>query len=299
MKYKIEDERNLIRIDKYLIDKLDASRSNAQDMIKQKLVLVNNKEVKKNYVLKMNDEVEVLGNLKKETNVLPEKMDLDIIYEDDDVIVINKPSGMVVHPANGHYSGTLVNGLLAHTNSLSGVNGSVRPGIVHRIDKDTSGLLVVAKNDKAHDSLANQLKDKTLSRIYIALVYGVINHDTGEIDAPISRDDNDRKKMAIKEDGKDAITYFKVLERYKNASLIECKLETGRTHQIRVHMKYINHPIVNDPVYSGRKLIDKDFGQMLHAKEISFIHPRTNKKMTFSCDVPERFKEIVDIFKNE
>lgn len=299
MKYKIEDERNLIRIDKYLIDKLDASRSNVQDMIKQKLVLVNNKEVKKNYVLKMNDEVEVLGNLKKETNVLPEKMDLDIIYEDDDVIVINKPSGMVVHPANGHYSGTLVNGLLAHTNSLSGVNGSVRPGIVHRIDKDTSGLLVVAKNDKAHDSLANQLKDKTLSRIYIALVYGVINHDTGEIDAPISRDDNDRKKMAIKEDGKDAITYFKVLERYKNASLIECKLETGRTHQIRVHMKYINHPIVNDPVYSGRKLIDKDFGQMLHAKEISFIHPRTNKKMTFSCDVPERFKEIADIFKNE
>ena len=247
----------------------------------------------------MNDEVEVLGNLKKETNVLPEKMDLDIIYEDDDVIVINKPSGMVVHPANGHYSGTLVNGLLAHTNSLSGVNGSVRPGIVHRIDKDTSGLLVVAKNDKAHDSLANQLKDKTLSRIYIALVYGVINHDTGEIDAPISRDDNDRKKMAIKEDGKDAITYFKVLERYKNASLIECKLETGRTHQIRVHMKYINHPIVNDPVYSGRKLIDKDFGQMLHAKEISFIHPRTNKKMTFSCDVPKRFKEIVDMFKNE
>lgn len=299
MKYKIEDENDLIRIDKYLIDKLEVSRSNAQEMVKQKLILVNNKEVKKNYILKMNDVVEVLGELKKETSVLPEKMDLDIIYEDDDVMVINKPSGMVVHPANGHYGGTLVNGLLAHTKSLSDVNGSIRPGIVHRIDKDTSGLLVVAKNDKVHEALAKQLKDKTLSRIYVALVYGVINHDTGTIDAPIARDDSDRKKMTVKEGGKEAITHFKVLERYKSASLIECKLETGRTHQIRVHFKYINHPIVNDPVYSKRKLIDKDFGQMLHAKEISFIHPKTNKRMTFSCDEPKHFKEIVDMFKNE
>ncbi len=299
MEYKFEDENTSIRVDKYLIDKLNLSRSSVQDMIKQELILVNEKIVKKNYILKLNDKIKILGELKKDTNVLPEKMDLDIVYEDDDVIVVNKPSGMVVHPANGHYSNTLVNGLLAHTNDLSDVNGNIRPGIVHRIDKDTSGLLIVAKNDKAHDALARQLKDKTLSRIYVALVYGVINHDTGEIDAPISRDDKDRKKMCIKENGKDAITYFRVLERYKNTSLVECKLLTGRTHQIRVHFKYINHPIVNDPVYSNRKLIDKDFGQMLHAKQITFVHPTTKKKMTFTCDEPKRFKEISDMFKGE
>lgn len=299
MKYKLENENDLIRIDKFLIDKLDLSRSKVQEMIKQDLVLVNNKKVKNSYILRINDEVEVVGELKIETDVLPEKMGLDVVYEDDYLMVINKPSGLVVHPAAGHFSGTLVNGLLAHAKNLSSNNGEVRPGIVHRIDKDTSGLLVVAKDDKTHEALARQLKDKTLSRIYVALVKGRINHDTGTIDAPIGRDPYDRKKMCVTdENSKEAITHFKVLERYRNASLIECKLETGRTHQIRVHMNYINHPIINDPVY-GPKGKTTPFGQMLHAKEIGFIHPVTKEYMNFKCDVPEEFNKIVEKYKEE
>ncbi len=298
MEYKVTFEE-INRIDKYLINKLDLSRSKVQEMIKQELVLVNNKNIKSSYVLKENDIVNIIGELCLETDAKPEKMDLDIIYEDDDVLVINKPSGMVVHPAAGHYTGTLVNGLLAHTNSLSGANGDLRPGIVHRIDKDTSGLLLVAKNDKAHEFLASQLKDKTLSRTYIALVYGVINHETGTIDAPIGRDINDRKKMAVTDiNSKDAITHFKVLEKYKDTSLLEVKLETGRTHQIRVHMDYIKHPIVNDPVY-GKKKNYTSFGQMLHAKEIKFIHPKTNEEMSFSCELPEEFNIILEEYKNK
>ncbi len=288
-----------IRLDKFLIDKLEISRSKIQEMIKQALVLVNGKKTKNSYILKLNDEIQIVGNLKIETDVNPEKMNLDILYEDDDLMVINKPSGLVVHPACGHYSGTLVNGLLYHTNKLSSNNGKIRPGIVHRIDKDTSGLLLVAKNDKAHEDLSLQLKNKTLSRTYIALVKGRINHDTGVIDAPIARDPHDRKKMCVaKENSKEAITHFKVLQRYKNSSLLECKLQTGRTHQIRVHMAYINHPIINDPVYyKGSKATD--FGQMLHAKQISFIHPSTKKTMTFSCDVPKEFNDILEKYKNE
>ena len=298
MKY-IVNENEVNRLDKYLIDKLDISRSKIQEMVKQHLILVNEKEVKSSYQLKENDEVSVLGNLIEETNATPEKMDLDIIYEDDDVMVINKPTGLVVHPSSGHFTGTLVNGLLYHTNNLSDNNGDIRPGIVHRIDKDTSGLLVVAKNNKAHEKLAEQLKDKTLSRIYIALVEGRINHDTGSIDAPIGRDINDRKKMCVTdENSKEAVTHFKVLERFKRATLIECKLETGRTHQIRVHMNYINHPVVGDPVY-GYKKNKSAFGQMLHAKEIGFIHPKTGKYMTFKCDVPKEFNEIVEKYRNE
>ena len=298
MEYKVTFEE-INRIDKYLIDKLDLSRSKVQEMIKQELVLVNNKNIKNSYLLKENDIVSIIGELTKETDAKPEEMDLDIIYEDEDVIVINKPSGIVVHPAAGHYSGTLVNGLLAHTNSLSNSNGELRPGIVHRIDKDTSGLLLVAKNDKAHEFLASQLKDKTLSRTYIALVYGVINHETGTIDAPIGRDINDRKKMAVTDiNSKDAITHFKVLEKYKDTTLLEVKLETGRTHQIRVHMDYIKHPIVNDPVY-GKKKNCTSFGQMLHAKEIKFIHPKTKNEMSFSCDLPEEFNLILNEYKNK
>ena len=214
-------------------------------------------------------------------------------------MVINKPSGLVVHPAAGHFSGTLVNALLYHSNNLSSTNGKVRPGIVHRIDKDTSGLLVIAKDDKTHEALSMQLKDKTLHRVYVALVKGRINHDTGTIDAPIGRDPLNRKKMCVTDyNGKEAITHFRVLERYKNASLIECKLETGRTHQIRVHMSYINHPIINDPLYQSNKNTN-EFGQMLHAKEIGFVHPVTNKYMSFSCDEPEEFKKIVEKYKNE
>lgn len=298
MEYKIENDDELIRLDKFLLDKLDVSRSKLQEMIKQGLVLVNDGKKKNSYVLRINDVINVIGELKIETDVKPEKMNLDIVYEDDYLMVINKPSGLVVHPAAGHYNGTLVNGLLAHTNSLSSNNGEVRPGIVHRIDKDTSGLLVVAKDDKTHEELSKQLKDKTLSRIYIALVHGRINHDTGTIDAPIGRDPSDRKKMCVTENGKEAITHFKVLERYKDASLIECKLETGRTHQIRVHMNYINHPIINDPVYGPKKKIN-NFGQMLHAKEIGFIHPKTKEYMSFKCDVPKEFNDILDDYKNK
>lgn len=299
MKYEIKDEKDFVRLDKYLMNKTDISRSKIQEMIKQELVLLNGKKTKNSYVLKLNDVIEITGELKEETDAKPEKMDLDIVYEDDDLMVINKPSGLVVHPAAGHFSGTLVNGLLAHTNNLSTNNGNIRPGIVHRIDKDTSGLLVVAKNDKTHEALSKQLKDKTLSRIYVALVQGRINHDTGTIDAPIGRDINDRKKMCVTDqNSKEAITHFKVIERYKNATLIACKLETGRTHQIRVHMSYIKHPIINDPVYGSRKKVN-DFGQMLHAKEIGFIHPRTKKYMTFKCDTPKEFNEIVSKYKNE
>lgn len=298
MKYKITDEKDFVRLDKYLIDILDISRNKVQEMIKQNLVLVNEKVTKRSYVLKYNDIIQVVGELSIDTSVKPEEMDIDIIYEDNDLMVINKPSGMVVHPAAGHFSNTLVNGLLAHTNELSKNNGNERPGIVHRIDKDTSGLLIVAKNDKAHEALSKQLKDKTLSRIYIALVQGRINHDTGLIDAPIGRDPLDRKKMCVTDiNSKEAITYFKVLERFKNATLIECSLKTGRTHQIRVHLNYINHPIVNDPVYGNKKNVTS-FGQMLHAKEITFIHPTTNKKMTFKCDAPKEFYDILEKYKD-
>ena len=220
------------------------------------------------------------------------------IYEDDDVIVINKPNGMVVHPAIGNTKHTLVNGLLYHSEELSKNNGEFRPGIVHRIDAYTTGLLMIAKNDKAHDFLAKQLSEKTTHRKYIALVWGVINNDTGTIDAPIGRDINDRKKMAVTANGKEAITHFKVLKRYKDATLIELKLETGRTHQIRVHMNYINHPVVNDPVYGKRKLINNT-GQCLHAKELGFIHPTTKKYMEFSSELPKCFVDILNQFEEE
>lgn len=298
MKYKIIDEEDKVRIDKYLIDKLSLSRSKTQEMIKENLVLVNDKNVKKNYVLRLNDEITIVGELNIQTDVRKENIKLDIVYEDDYLMVINKPSGMVVHPGSGNYSGTLVNALMYYTNSLSTSNGSLRPGIVHRIDKDTSGLLVVAKDDKMHELLSNQLKDKTLYRKYVALVEGRINHDTGIIDAPIGRDKNDRKKMCVtSENSKEAITEFKILERYKDSSLVECTLKTGRTHQIRVHMAYINHPIVNDPVYNKKKATS--FGQMLHAKQIGFIHPVINKYMEFSVNTPKEFDEVLEIYKNK
>ena len=298
MSFTISNDEELIRIDKYLVNNTDISRSKIKEMINQGLILVNGKSVKSSYILKLNDNIKITGKLDEVSTFEKEDIKLDIVYEDDNVIVINKPSGMVVHPANGHYSGTLVNALLAHTDKLSNKD-DIRPGIVHRIDKDTSGLLVVAKNNKAHELLANQLKDKTLSREYIALVHGRINHDTGTIDAPIGRDKNDRKKMSVTdENSKEAVTHFKVLERFKNATLIECKLETGRTHQIRVHMNYINHPIVGDPVYGYKKNIN-DFGQMLHAKKIGFINPGTGKYMSFECEEPIEFKKIVDKYRNE
>ena len=287
------------RIDKYLIDKLDMSRSKIQRMIDSGNIVVNGNKVKSSYSLKIDDEININDDYSEEVDIVAQDIPLDIIYEDDYLLVINKPSGMVVHPAVGNYSDTLVNALMYHCNKLSSVNGKIRPGIVHRIDADTSGLLVVAKNDEVHNALAKQISEKTVLRKYIALVQGVIVEDSATIDAPIGRDKNDRKKMAVTDiNSKDAITHIKVLERYKNATLIELKLETGRTHQIRVHMKYIGHPVVNDPVYSNKPLFD-DSGQCLHAKELGFIHPTTNEFMKFDSELPECFIKIQNLLKNE
>ena len=299
IRIEVENLEKNERIDKYLSSKLDDSFSRAkiQKLIDEELILVNDKVIRSSYKVS-NGDVILITDKEEDMSVKPEKMDIDIVYEDDDVMVINKKSGVVVHPAPGNYSGTLVNGLMYLSKDLSHVNGEFRPGIVHRIDKDTSGLLIVAKNDKAHRILAEELKEKKIKRKYIALVSGVINHDIGEIDAPIGRDPSDRKKMCVTStNSKDAITHFRVLERYKNASLIECELETGRTHQIRVHMKYINHPVINDPVYG--KSNHGEFGQLLHAKEITFTHPTTKEVMTFSCEVPEEFNKILEEYKEE
>lgn len=288
------------RIDKYLMKNLDISRSKIQRMIEKNSILVNNNKIKSSYLLKENDEIEIDDNYNEEVDIIPQNIPLDIIYEDDYLLVVNKPSGMVVHPAPGNYKDTLVNALMYHCNKLSNVNGETRPGIVHRIDADTSGLLLVAKTDSIHNDLAKQIGEKTVLRKYIALVSGVIYENTATIDAPIGRDTNDRKKMAVTDiNSKNAITHIKVLERYKNATLIECTLETGRTHQIRVHLNYINHPIINDPVYGKRKLDNPEFGQMLHAQTIGFIHPITKKYLEFNVDVPEEFKRIKELYKNE
>ena len=296
---KIENNDIGKRIDKYLGETTDYTRSKIQKMIENGNILVNNNKVKSSYTLKENDNVEVTDYV-EETDILPENIPLDIYYEDNDLIVVNKPSGMVVHPAPGNYSGTLVNALMYHTNNLSTVNTSIRPGIVHRIDADTSGLLLVAKNDKSHNLLAEAIQKKEVVREYIALVDGVINEDTATIDAPIGRDVNNRKKMCVTgSNSKEAITHIRVLERYKNATLIRCKLETGRTHQIRVHLSYIGHPVINDPVYNSKKLIDKDFGQMLHAEKLGFVHPTTKEYMEFTAPVPAKFNEILKIYKEE
>lgn len=298
MRYKVTEDANE-RIDNYLIKILNKSRSKIQNLIKTENVKVNNKIIKNSYIVKQNDNIEINEIEEQPLSAKAEKIDLDIVYEDDDIIVVNKQNGLVVHPAVGNPTGTLVNGLMYHSKNLSKVNGEFRPGIVHRIDAFTTGLLVVAKNDYAHEFLARQLENKTTHRIYVALVWGVINEDTGTIDAPIGRDKKDRKKMAVtSENSKNAVTHFKVIERYKDAILIELKLETGRTHQIRVHMNYINHPVVNDSVYGKRKLIDET-GQCLHAKELGFIHPTTKKYMCFTSELPKEFINILNKFKEE
>ena len=287
------------RIDQYLsrLDDIGLTRSKIQFLIKTNNILVNGKETKNSYKLEPSDIIDITF-VKEENRVKGEDIPLNIVYEDDDIIVVNKPSGMVVHPSVGNTSKTLVNALVNYS-KLSSINGDYRPGIIHRIDKDTSGLLLVAKNDKSHLFLQEELKLRKIKRIYIALVSGVIKHDTGEIDAPIGRDKNDRKKMAVtSNNSKEAVTHFKVLDRYKNSTLIECKLDTGRTHQIRVHMKYIGHPLVNDPVYSKGKNID-NYGQMLHATSLSFIHPTTKKEMTFKVEPDDEFKHILEIYKNQ
>lgn len=287
------------RIDSYLASLLSMSRSKVAKMLKEKYILVNGKEVKASYELQLGDLITVEEYVEQEMSAEAEKMDLDIVYEDDDVIVVNKANGIVVHPAIGNNHGTLVNGLLYYSKNLSSINGEFRPGIVHRIDAYTTGLLMIAKNDNAHQILAEQLANKTTTRKYWAIVWGVIPHDTGTIDAPIGRDEQDRKKMAVtSKNSKQAVTHFKVLKRFKSATLIECVLETGRTHQIRVHMNYIGYPIVNDPVYGKRKLLD-DSGQCLHAKTIGFIHPTTKEYMEFDSELPTCFLNIEKYFEEE
>lgn len=277
------------RLDKVIAENVaDLTRSQVQSLIKKGQILVNDAPTTNRYQVKPNDQVIIKLPDPVAIDVQPEKMDLDIVYEDDDVIVVNKPQGMVVHPAPGHDHGTLVNGLLAHT-PLATINGELRPGIVHRIDKDTSGLLMVAKNDQALVSLSKQLKDKTNQRKYWAIVHGNIKEDTGMINAPIGRSKKDRKKMAINEEGRPAVTHFKVLERFGEYTLIECQLETGRTHQIRVHLKYIGHPVAGDPLYGPRKTL-KGNGQFLHAKLLGFKHPRTGEEMVFEVDPPAIFQ---------
>lgn len=279
------------RIDKYLAEELGISRSTVKKMIDEGFVLVNGKKVKASLILSEDDELFVKDGFIKEASFEAEDIPINIVYEDDDLLVINKKSGMVVHPGNGNTSGTLVNALMHYTKNLSDKE-AFRPGIVHRIDKDTSGLMLVAKNDKAHDILAEGFKNKTIKREYIALVSGVVGEDTGVIDAPIGRDAKDRKKMCVtSENSKKAVTHFKVLKRYENYTLLRLILDTGRTHQIRVHMKYIGHPVYNDPVY-GKAY--NDFGQFLHSASIDFEQPTTHDHLHFECDVPKEFQDFLD-----
>lgn len=279
------------RIDKYLAEELGISRSTVKKMIDEGFVLVNGKEVKASLILSEADELFVKDGFIKEASFEAEDILINIVYEDDDLLVINKKSGMVVHPGNGNTSGTLVNALMHYTKNLSNKE-AFRPGIVHRIDKDTSGLMLVAKNDKAHDILAEGFKNKTIKREYIALVCGVIGEDSGVIDAPIGRDAKDRKKMCVtSENSKKAVTHFKVLKRYEHYTLLRLILDTGRTHQIRVHMKYIGHPVYNDPVY-GKSY--NDFGQFLHSASIDFEQPTTHEHLHFECDVPKEFQDFLN-----
>ncbi|AMV61509.1 RluA family pseudouridine synthase [Pediococcus damnosus] len=286
----IQDQQG--RIDKVLAEAFpDLTRSHIQSLIKRDRILVNGEKIKNKYQVKTGDQIEVQDSDTQPTELEPEDIPLDIVYEDDDVIVVNKPQGMVVHPAAGHPNHTLVNALLFHS-PLATINGEFRPGIVHRIDKDTSGLLMVAKNDKAQQSLSAQLKAKTNTRLYIALVHGNIKEDNGKIDAPIGRSPKDRKKQAIVADGRPAVTHFKVLKRYGEYTLIQCKLETGRTHQIRVHLKYIGHPVAGDPLYGPRKTL-KGNGQFLHASVLGFKQPTTNKYLEFEAPLPAIFQKTL------
>jgi len=284
----IVNNGNNERIDKYLSSNTELSRTLISKMIEDEYILVNGKKTKNNYKVKENDTITIKEDYVTEVDIVPEEMDLNIVYEDEDIIVINKDSGVVVHPGNGNYSGTLVNGLMYYTNNLSDINGEVRPGIVHRIDKDTSGLIIVAKNNKSHEILSEYFQNKTITRTYIALIKGELKTNNATIDAPIGRSENDRKKMAVtSKNSKHAITHLTVLKRYKGYTLVKLKLDTGRTHQIRVHMSYIGHPVYNDPVYTNDKC--SEFGQFLHSYSMEFIHPTTKEKIYLECPLPEYF----------
>lgn len=296
--HTVSQEESSSRIDKIItmINK-EWSRTQVQQWIKEGLVTVNGEKVKSNYKGQREDVLLIEIPEPEKLDVLAEEMNLEIYYEDKDVLVVNKPRGMVVHPAPGHVTGTLVNGLMAHCDDLSGINGVMRPGIVHRIDKDTSGLLMVAKNDMAHESLVDQLVNKTVTRKYKAIVHGVIPHDKGTIDAPIGRDKQDRQKMTVTdENSRNAVTHFNVLERFNDFTFVECQLETGRTHQIRVHMKYIGFPLVGDPKYGPRKTLQIN-GQALHAGVLGFIHPRTKEYMEYEAPLPSAFMDALELVK--
>ncbi len=293
------DEEN-IRIDRYLSSHSDLSRSFIQKLSEEGKITVNGKAVKSSYKVSLNDEISVEVPEMENLETKPENIPLDILYEDSDLIVINKPKGMIVHPASGIYTGTLVNALLYHCKDLSGINGVLRPGIVHRIDKDTTGCIIACKNDFTHVEIAKQLETKTCHREYRAIVMGNIVHDNGMIDAPIGRDPRDRQKMTVTDKGsRDARTHFQVLERFGKSTYVECALETGRTHQIRVHMKYINHPVMGDEKYGKKCSYMNTNGQVLHAYKITFIHPRTQKEMTIEAPLPDYFNELLDILRKE
>lgn len=287
------------RIDVYISATLeDMSRNSVQKLISEGRVTVNRKIIKSNYKTKINDEIKVIIPEPELLDVKAENIDLSIVYEDDDLAVINKPQGMVVHPAAGHYGGTLVNGLMYHLKNLSSINGVMRPGIVHRLDKNTSGLMLVAKNDKSHNFLANCLKEHSINRIYYALVEGNVKDDIGKVDAPLGRSEKDRKKRAVTtKNSKEAVTNYQVVKRYGRYTLLKLKLETGRTHQIRVHMKYIGHAVVGDDVY-GSKLNKFGLeGQLLHSKSVGFIHPTTREYMEFDSELPEYFQRVLKIIE--
>lgn len=282
------------RIDKFLMKELtELSRTTIQNLINQQFILVNSTAIKSNYKLKNNDEISITFKPVEELDVIKQDIPLNIVYEDDDLLIVNKEKGMVVHPSVGHKNGTLVNALMFHSENLSSINGIIRPGIVHRIDKDTSGLLIVAKNDKAHVALSEMISKKEVKRKYYALVHGVIKHDYGTVEAPIARNPRERKEMAIIDDGKPSITHFRVVNRYEKYTLIECELETGRTHQIRLHMKYINFPLVGDPVYGPKKTLETR-GQMLHSKFLEFKHPITGETIEIDTELPVYFKQVLD-----
>lgn len=284
----LEDAK--MRIDQYLTSKLPYSRSRIQNLISQGYILLNDEETKSNAKVKVDDEIVVDVPEAESIELKPVDLNLEIVYEDSDIIVVNKPKGMIVHPGAGTKEPTLVEGLLYHCKDLSGINGALRPGIVHRIDKDTSGLLVAAKNDLAHQSLSQQLSSKTMHRSYLGVVHGVIEPDVATIDAPIGRDTRDRQKMMVTDvNARNAVTHFRVLERFKDFTYVEFELETGRTHQIRVHMQYIKHPMMGDPKYANRNTPDTQ-GQMLHAYKLTLVHPKTQEMMTFTCEAPEIFK---------
>ncbi|MCO6017813.1 MULTISPECIES: RluA family pseudouridine synthase [Carnobacterium] len=294
--FTINEEKG--RIDKVLAELLPThSRSQIQQWVKEGAVYVNDEAVKQNYKVKSGDLIQATEPDAVPLEIIAEDIPLDIVYEDEDVMVVNKPQGMVVHPSAGHMTGTLVNALMYHVKDLSGINGVIRPGIVHRIDKDTSGLLMVAKNDQAHEKLAAQLKDKTSLREYVALVHGEIPHEKGTIDAPIGRAKEDRKKQAIIDDGRPAVTHFTVIEQFSDFTLVTLKLETGRTHQIRVHMRYIGYPIAGDPTYGPKKTL-KGNGQFLHAKTLGFKHPTTGEFLTFEAPLPTIFENTLEELRN-